>query len=83
MLSNIIFIIEIIIGALLVFFIPWAIVKLLDKIYERKHCKNKPEERIPGSSYEEWHKLPASEVIGDFSDIKKSTKKWHNKPLTF
>ena len=85
-MADVIFIIEIIGIVFLTFFVPVAIGKISDLIYEnkcRKSIKNKPEEYIPGSSYEEWHNLPASEVIGDFSGMKHRTKEWGDKPLTF
>ena len=83
-MGNVIFVIEIIVTIFLVLFIPFAIFKLLDIIYEKKYCKSKPVDKpIPGSSYEDWHNLPASEVLGDFSGMKRTTKEWHDKPLTF
>ena len=54
---------------------------IIQDIIREKRRKNKTEK--PVSDNQDWRKLPASEVFGDISAMKKTSKEWHDKPLTF
>lgn len=50
---------------------------------KRKNNKTKkPIEKLDLNN-QDWRKLPASEVFGGISAMKRTSKEWHDKPLTF